>query len=37
MKKYVWIIVLIVWTLGMLIAAFFGMKEDLKNKKNDSV
>ena len=36
MKKYVWIIVLIVWTLGMLIAAFFGMKEDLKNKKNDS-
>ena len=36
MKNYVWIIVLIVWTLGMLIAAFFGMKEDLKNKKNDS-
>ena len=36
MKNYVWIIVLIVWTLCMLIAAFFGMKEDLKNKINDS-
>ena len=36
MKNYIWIIVLIVWTLGMLIAAFFGIKEDLKNKKNDS-
>ena len=36
MKNHIWIIVLIIWTLGMLIAAFFGMKEDLKNKKNDS-
>lgn len=36
MTNYVWVIVLIVWTIGMLIAAFFGMKEDLKNKKNDS-
>ena len=36
MKNHIWIIVLIVWTLGMLITAFFGMKEDLKNKKNDS-
>ena len=30
------IVLLIVWIICMLIAASFGMKEDLKDKKNDS-
>ncbi len=36
MENSLWIIIIIIWTVGMLVAAFFGMKEDLKNKKNDS-
>ncbi len=36
MTNYIWVIVLIVWIICMLIAASFGMKEDLKDKKNDS-